>query len=155
MNDYGDSAQSPNLSQRNRIVGVTLILIGAFVAFKGHTYGLGRLSRLGSGALPFVLGALAVVFGVLIAWINPDGADTAAAIRLRPVIMVLSALLSFALLVEPAGLVVATAALVFLSGAADPEHTWRSLLRLFVFLVIFVDIVFVYLLSIPFSLFGR
>ena len=99
-----------------------LVFIGAYVTYKAFGYGLGDLSRIGAGALPFILGILIALFGLLIAIINPDGEEAAPVIKWRPAILILSALLAFALLVEPAGLLVATGALVFLSGMADPEH---------------------------------
>lgn len=153
MNTKAEDSELPNLTRRNRIAGGVLILVGVYVAYQGYGYGLGQVFRLGPGALPFGLGILAMVFGVLIAAVNPDGDETAPAIRWRPVLTILGALLSFALLVETAGLVIATAALVFISGAADPEHTWRSLLVIYVFILAFVYLVFVNFLSIPFSMF--
>jgi putative tricarboxylic transport membrane protein len=68
------------------------------------------------------------------------------------VVTVLAAVLAFALLVEPAGLIPATAALVFLSGAADPTHTLKSLGLLFVALTVFVWLVFVRAIGIPLQL---
>jgi len=154
MENQVDGAAPPNMTLRNRCVGIALLLIGAFVTIEGYRYGLGQFSRFGPGALPFGLGILTAIFGILIAIIDPNGDETAPAIKLRPALMVLGALLAFALLVETAGLVIATGALVFISGAADPDHTWRSLLAIYVFLVAFVYVVFVQLLSIPFSMFG-
>ena len=94
------------------------------------------------------------ILGALIAFLNPEGEDAAPAIRWRPTIMVLAALLSFALLVDSAGLIVATAALVALSGLADPESTWPSLIVIYVFLLAFVYVIFVRLLAIPFTMIG-
>jgi hypothetical protein len=154
MNDQIEGNASPRLAPRNRIAGAALVLIGIYVAIEGYNYGLGQVSRFGPGALPFGLGVLTVVFGALIALLNPDGEDKAQPLKLRPALLVLAALLAFALLIDTAGLVLATAALVFISGAADPEHTLRSLSATFVFLLGFVYVVFAQLLSIPFSLFG-
>lgn len=145
---------SPTLTRRNRIAGFVLLLVGTFVTIEAFGYGLGQISRLGPGALPFGLGILIAIFGLLIATVNPDGADEVPAIKWRPVAMILGALLAFALLVEPAGLVIATGALVFISGVADPEHTWRSLLAIYLVLIVFVYVVFVQLLAVPFSMFG-
>ena len=146
--------QSVTLTRRNRIAGLVLILVGLFVTLEAVGYGLGQISRLGPGALPFGLGISIAIFGVLIATVNPDGADTMPVIKWRPVSMILSALLAFALLIDTAGLLIATAALVFISGVADPDHSWRSLLTIYVSLIVFVYIVFVRLLAIPFTMFG-
>jgi len=154
MDQHVEDSARPNMTLRNRIVGAALVLIGVFVAYKGYVYGLGQISRLGPGALPFGLGLLIAPFGVLIAAVDPDGDEIAPVIKWRPIALVLSALLAFALLVDTAGLVIATAALVFVSGAADPEHNWKSLLAIFGFLIIFVYVVFVRLLAIPFTMIG-
>ena len=153
MSSQVEAQALPGLARRNRVAGAVLFLIGAYVAYEGYGYGLGQVFRLGPGALPFGLGLLSVLFGVLVAVINPDGAETAPIIRWRPVLSILGALLAFALLIDTAGLVIATAALVFISGAADPEQTWRGMLGIFVFLLGFVYIVFVQFLSIPFAMF--
>jgi putative tricarboxylic transport membrane protein len=68
------------------------------------------------------------------------------------VVTILAAVLAFGLLAEPAGLIPATAALVFLSGSADPEHTLKSLSGLFLALTVFVWLVFVQAIGIPFQL---
>jgi hypothetical protein len=154
MTTEAETASAPNLSIRNRIAGIVLVLIAGYVVLKGRGYGLGHWSQFGPGALPFGLGLLMAVLGAMIAILNPEGEDAAPPIKWRPVVMVLAALLSFALLVDTAGLLIATAALVILSGLADPESTWPSFVVIYVGLVLFVYVVFIRLLSIPFSLIG-
>ena len=148
-----DTSPAPRtLTRRNRITGAVMVAVGVFVIAEALRYGLGSVFRLGPGALPFGLGFLIVGFGALIALVNDDGDERAPPIVWRPVVTILAAILAFALLIEPIGLAGAAAALVFISGAADPDHTWRSLLGIYVFLVVTVYIVFVQLLSIPFKL---
>ncbi|MCV0424174.1 MAG: tripartite tricarboxylate transporter TctB family protein [Roseibium sp.] len=141
-----------SLRSRNRVTGLVMSAIGAFVIYEALSYNLGTAARMGPGFLPLGLGILIIVFGVLVAVVNDDGDEAAVGIVWRPVVLVLSALLAFALLIEPAGLMAATAALVFISGHADPSHTWRSLTGLFLFLLISVYLVFGIALSIPFKL---
>ena len=148
--DVRDKTQT--LQTRNRITGAVMAAIGLFVMIEAWGYGLGSVSRLGPGALPFGLGILIIVFGALIAIVNDDGHEAASKIVWRPLVAVLSALLAFALLIETAGLLVATAGLVFISGAADPDHSWRSLAAIYLILVVAVYVVFVRFLSIPFKL---
>ncbi len=137
---------------RNRLTGLVMAGVGLFVVSESLGYDLGGAARMGPGFLPMGLGILIIVFGALIAIVNEDGDVTAPKLAWRPTILVLASLLAFALLIESLGLLAATAALVFISGAADPSHTWRSLLGLFLFLVVFVYVVFGRLLSIPFKL---
>ena len=102
--------------------------------------------------MPLALGVLFVLFGLAVAIVNDDGDEAADPIVWRPSILVLAAVLAFALLIESAGLAAATAALVLISGLADPTHTWKSLLTLFVVLLGTVYVVFAILLRIPFEL---
>lgn len=154
MDSKPEDSVSPNLKARNKGVALVLVFIGAYVTYKAFGYGLGELSRLGAGALPFILGILIILVGLFIGIFSPDGEEPAPATKWRPVVLVLGALLAFALLIESAGLIVATGALVFISGMADPEHTWRSLLAIYIFLLGTVYIIFVRLLSIPFDMIG-
>jgi hypothetical protein len=140
------------LTRRNRITGGVMALIGLYVVLEASSFELGSAVRMGPGFLPLGLGILIIVFAVLIAIINDDGDQPASKIVWRPVVFVLTSILSFALLIEPVGLLAATAALVFISGAADPEHTWRSLSVLYVILIVAVYVVFVMFLSVPFKL---
>ena len=58
----------------------------------------------------------------------------------------------FGLLLEPAGLAVAVAALVIVSGLADPELRLRDSIGLALFLVVFSIGIFVSLLGLPLNL---
>ena len=145
-------AERRTLAKRNRVVGAVMAAIGVFVVAKALEYGLGSVFRLGPGALPFGLGILIIGLGALIAIVSDDGDEAAPPIVWRPVVTILAAILAFALLIESAGLAVAAAALVFISGAADPENSWRGLLVIYAFLVFSVYVIFVRLLAIPFNL---
>ena len=141
------------LALRDKIAGGILVLIGLYVIATSLEYRLGTLARMGPGMLPVGLGVLLVLFGTLIAlFVRPEAGETAPALKWRPIVLVLAAVLAFALLAEPAGLIPATAALVFLSGFADPDHTFKSLSLLFVVLTAFVWLVFVQAIGIPFKL---
>lgn len=139
--------------RRDKIAGGILLLIGIAVMAASLQYRLGTLARMGPGMLPVALGALLVLLGILVTlFVRPEPDEAATAFKWRPVVTVLAAVLAFALLVEPAGLVPATAALVFLSGAADPGHTLKSLGFLFLALTVFVWLVFVRAIGIPLQL---
>lgn len=145
-------APTRTLTTRNRITGAVIAVVGLFVVVEALGYGLGSIFRLGPGALPFALGILLILSGALVAVVNDDGDEAASRIAWRPLVAVLSALLAFALLIESAGLLAATAGLVIISGLADPDHTWRSLGAIYIFLVVAVYVIFVRLLAIPFDL---
>lgn len=138
---------------RDRIAGGILVLIGVYVVAASLEYRLGTLARMGPGMLPVALGGLLILFGILVAlFVKPEPDEVPPVFKWRPAVTVLAAVLAFALLVEPVGLIPATAALVFLSGSADPDHTLKSLSALFVALTVFVWLVFVQAIGIPFQL---
>jgi len=137
---------------RNRVTGGVLLLIGLYVIFESLTYDIGSIARMGPGYLPVVLGVLIIILGVLIAIDKSERTEATARIAWRPVVLILAAMLSFALLVESLGLMPATAALVLISGSADNDHTWRSLLALFVVLLAMVWFIFALALGVPFEL---
>lgn len=151
-NRDGSMKSATAMTTRNRIAAAVMALIGLFVIVQALGYGLGSVFRLGPGALPFGLGILLMVLGACIVLVNDDGDHAAPPLAWRPVVTVLSSLLAFALLIDSAGLLVAAAGLVGLSGLADPEHNWRSVAVIYVVLVIAVYVIFVRFLSIPFKL---
>lgn len=153
-NGLTDSKQAYDaIVLRDRIGGGVLVLIGVYVVAASLGYRLGTLARMGPGMLPMALGVLLVLFGILIVlFVRPEPDEAPPAFKWRPVVTVLAAVLAFALLAEPAGLIPATAALVFLSGSADPDHTLKSLFVLFLALTVFVWLVFVQAIGIPFQL---
>jgi hypothetical protein len=74
--------------------------------------------------------------------------------RWRPTLLILAAILAFALLIESAGLVPATISVVVLSAFASSEARWKETVALSAFLVVFCAVVFVYALKQPLALFG-
>lgn len=140
------------LKPRNRIAGAGIVLTGAYVAYEALTHDLGSAARMGPGFLPLVLGVLFILFGLAIALLRDDGDEPVTPIAWRPAALILASVLAFALLVESAGLAAATAALVLISGAADPSHNWKSLGLLFVILLGGVYLIFAVGLGIPFHL---
>ncbi len=149
-----DSKQAHNaIVLRDKIAGGVLVLIGVYVVATSLEYRLGTLARMGPGMLPMALGVLLVLCGILVAlFVKPEPGEAPPVFKWRPVVTILAAVLAFGLLAEPAGLIPATAALVFLSGSADPEHTLKSLSGLFLALTVFVWLVFVQAIGIPFQL---
>lgn len=147
-----DAQPKDNLRHRNRIAGGVLVLIGLFVVFEASGYDLGSFARMGPGFVPIALGVLVAIVGALIALVQDDGDEDAPAAPWLPAVFVSAAVLAFALLIERAGLIAATAALVYISGFADKERSWRGLTILFVVLVAAVYLIFGKVVGIPFEL---
>jgi hypothetical protein len=119
-------------------------------------YSFGRAGRMGPGYFPNVIagllllvGAIAVVRSFVIK------GDPIGSVPWKALVLVLSAVVSFGLLLPRMGLVVAMVILVLLSAAASREFRfdWRATLGL-VGLVAFCAIVFVKGLGVPLPLIG-
>jgi hypothetical protein len=70
----------------------------------------------------------------------------------RPLILISVACVVYGYLMKPAGLLVATAALVFISAYGGHEFKWREVSILYLVLIVFSVLVFVKGLTLPFPI---
>jgi hypothetical protein len=136
---------------------VMLLIAGIGGLWFGREYEVGTASRMGPGYMPMALSWGLIFFGVIIGL---------RAVRLRPVksrgpgidpivwrtnLLILAAILGFALLIRSAGLAAATFVVTALSAIASTEFRWKETIALAVFLAIACVLIFVYALrqSIP------
>ena len=89
-----------------------------------------------------ILGGTLIV-SLLTIYFRPDA---------KPIVLVTAATIAYGYLMKPLGLVVATAALVFISAAGGHEFKWKEVAILFVILIIFSVLVFVKGLTLPFPI---
>jgi hypothetical protein len=134
---------------------VTFALVGAAGLWFGRGYALGTAARMGPGYTPMVLSAGLIVFGLVVAL----RAVTRRGPAIEPVVwrtnvLVLGAIVAFLLLIESAGLALATFAATVLSSLASPESRWKETIALGLFLAALCVLVFVYALRQPMSVFG-
>jgi hypothetical protein len=132
------------------IGGCVLLLFGLWVFWHAQThYDFGQMRRMGPGAFPGALGLLVTIFGLLIlvpAWFRPGELPRPA---VRPLLAIIAGGLSFAFLIEPAGLVPATVALVVIVSLAERELRWLRTAVLAVALSAMAVLVFTKGLGIP------
>lgn len=119
------------------IAGAIMLAIGIGVTVTSVGYGLGSVRRMDTGFFPMLLGSSAILLGLAITVLHglfpaPEADDPDAALdppqppldlaerwrRLRPMLLVPLGIAVFAALLESAGLLVATFALVMISGLA-------------------------------------
>jgi len=124
-----------------------------FVAWSLAHYAMGSAVRMGPGYFPVVLGGLLVLLGagILVKSLALDGPKVAA-FHFRPLLLVALAVVAYGYLMKPGGLVVATAAAVFIGALAGNEFKWKEVLVVAAVLVIFSWLVFVKGLTLPFPL---
>jgi len=137
-------------SSRDFYSGVIFVSFGLVAFLMARGYPLGSAVRMGPGYFPTVLGILLAGLGLVIVSrsLVLEGPGVTG-FALRPLILVLAAVLAFGLLLEPAGLVVATVALVVIGCLAGAEFRWRDVAILCVILIALALGLFVYGLGLP------
>ena len=116
-------------------------------------YQMGSSVRMGPAYFPVVLGGLLAVLGLIVLFdsIVEEGPKVAK-FHFRPLIWIGLSSLAFAYLLKPLGLVLASAALVFISAYGGHEFKWKEVAIMSVILVIFSVLVFVKGLALPFPI---
>lgn len=107
---------------RDVISGALFIAIGAAGLYISHDYRIGTAFRMGPGYFPRLLCAVLVGLGVLIALRGlVRGGEMPGRLNWRPLVMVTTAIVTFALLISTAGLLPAALAIVLLGAFGGPE----------------------------------
>jgi len=104
--------------------GLLMLAIGVFVALFAQRYQFGTPARMGPGFFPQLLGWILVALGLVItvsAWFRSGEAPT---VQWKNALFAVSALLAFAVLLRPGGLVLATFSAAFVASMADNQSTW-------------------------------
>lgn len=135
---------------RDLVAGLMFAAFGVAGLWIASDYPRGTALRMGSGYMPVVLCWGLIVLGGAIA---TKGAVTASAKlagwHLRPLVLVLTAVLAFAFLIEPAGLALATFAIVLIGATSGPEFRIQEALMLALGLAAGAVGLFVYGLKLP------
>lgn len=118
-------------------------------------YQLGTLTRMGPGFFPVMSGLLVTALAIGAAIEAARASDAARPhFRLRPVVFVSLGIIAWTLLIEPAGIIPSTAALVGISSMARSPFRPLSLLVLTVGLCLAGYFVFIGL-GMPLTMLGR
>jgi hypothetical protein len=123
-------------NRRNFYAGLLFSCFGVFAFLMARDYPMGTAVRMGAGYFPSILGGLLALLGAGIAvhgvW---STSSTVKRMAFRPLLLVLGAVLAFALLLDRAGLVLATFALIFISCLGGWQFRQREALVLFFCLI--------------------
>ena len=144
-------------NQKDLGAGILYIAFGAVGWYIAREYGMGQASRMGPGYFPTVLSVMLMAFGlaaVIRSFVGKEG-ERVGAFNWKGVLYVCGATALFALLLIPAGLIVALLALSLVSAAASHyfKFDWKAVGALVV-LVVFCALVFAKGLGVPMPLLG-
>ena len=115
MNDEDSGTSLP----QDLLGGLLAVAFGLFAFVTASSYPMGSLLRMGPGFFPCTIAALIMLLGLALIG-SGFRSRTNVDIRLRSVLMIGLGIVIFALLLERAGLVPATLALVLVSSAGRP-----------------------------------
>lgn len=133
--------------------GLIFALFGLSALLLARRYPVGTASRMGPGYFPSLLGWMLAVLGLVIAaralWVR---SETNKSWALRPLLLVIGAVLGFAVLVRPLGLVLATIMLVVTSCLGSEDSRLGEVAALCILLVVIAVALFVWGLGITLNI---
>jgi len=129
---------------------------GLFFLFVARRYRMGSAMSMGPGYFPAMLGGLMAVIGgiVFIQSLVVKG-EKVPGISFRPLFLVILSLLLYGYLLQPIGMVLALALLIFGSAFAGHEFDFKEVLILSVVAILFSVLVFVKILGLPYPLWPK
>ncbi len=146
------------LRKRDFYAGGLMMLVGLVATYKGPSYQLGTLMRMGPGFMPMALGILLVLLGIIIAGsaVNtPEGEDEGILPEYpqwRGWGCILAGPVCFMIFGSIGGFIPATFSCVFVAALGDRESTLKSAFVLSLIITAFGVAVFSYLLQVPMPL---
>lgn len=131
--------------------GLAFIFISLLTLTISERYPMGTAARMGPGFFPFILGSILALLGFSVAARSLFAQEVKMdPFFLRPLVLILGAVLAFAIFVEPFGLVLAILGLVVISSLAEAKfRLWKVILLCLMLASMGVG-VFVYALGLPF-----
>lgn len=139
-------------NHKTNIAALVLIIVGVMIGWQSVQYGLGSLSRMGSGFFPLVLAILLVFFAVMTWWHdNTDcelGADLSTS---RSVILTLLGFVAIALLIERWGMALAVIIAVPLFCYADQKRSLRTVAPIVMGILVLCYTIFIWFLEMNIS----
>jgi lysylphosphatidylglycerol synthetase-like protein (DUF2156 family) len=130
--------------------GLVFVLIGAAGLYFGQDLAVGSAARMGPGYFPILLSSLIIGVGIVVGvkGLAVDGPPIER-IHIRPLAIILAAILAFGALIDWIGLALTTAILTILAAYARREVNLKETLLLAAGSALFAVGVFVYALTQP------
>jgi Tripartite tricarboxylate transporter TctB family len=131
------------------LTGLMFVGFGALGLWAGRDLTFGTAASMGSGYLPTVVCWLLILAGLCIGGIGLLRArETISVPKLRPLLVILAAIIGFAFGAEYLGFAAASIWLLAIGSIADRESKWREVLFLTAGLTAFGALVFIYALGV-------
>jgi hypothetical protein len=133
--------------------GLLLVLFGAGGVWLALNLRLGTAISMGPGYFPLMIYCCIIALGLVIALrgLKTPGESFGWPLW-RPLLVITAALLVFWLLVEPAGFVIASSALMLIAIKAQRHLNWFQAIIFTAISVLFTTLLFVIALKLPFPL---
>ena len=137
-------------NQKDFYAGLIFVFFGALAMLMARNYPMGSAARMGPGYFPTILGGIVSVLGfILLALGLLESGEAINPLVPRPLVLVLGAVLGFALFVDLLGLVLATLVLVVVSCLGGSEFRLREVAILYLVLAALAVGLFVFSLGLP------
>lgn len=134
--------------------GIMFIFMGGFFALWAQNYPMGTAVRMGPAYFPTVLGWILAALGLIVfARSFVLQGEAMRKTNWRPLTLVVGAVFVFGFLLDKAGLVVASFALMFISSLGGWDFKWKEQVINAVLMTVVNVGIFYYGLGLPFKLF--
>jgi Tripartite tricarboxylate transporter TctB family len=132
--------------------GVVFVLIGVAGLYFGRELAFGTAARMGPGYFPTLLSILILAIGIIVGirGLTAEGPPIEP-VQLRPIAMIIAAILIFGVLIDVVGLALTALLLTVFAAYARREVKLTETILLGAGLAAFTVVVFVYLLGQPLS----
>ena len=143
-------------SSKNLWAGLLFAGFGAVGLVLGRHYQLGTAFQMGPGYFPRLVGwGLVLIGGWMAVMSLIVNGERVQRFMLRPLVLVLGSVVTFALIVRPLGLFAATVLAIIMAGAGGSDFRARELVVLALGLAAGAVLVFIWGLGLPFSAWPR
>lgn len=142
-------------NEKDLWAGLMFMVFGLAFILVARNYAMGSSVRMGPAYFPTVLGGIQLLLGAIVfvrAFLSKVENGTINKLHLRPLFVILLAVVLFGVLLKPAGLVAAIFALIMVSAFGGNDFRFKEILILTVILVLGSVAVFYYGLGLPFNL---
>lgn len=141
------------LINRDFLAGLVCLVIAALVLLQAQAYDMGTLRNMGPGYLPRFLGVSLAVLGLITMAFSAKTAMAFPTLNYRALVCITVGIIAFAYLMRPAGLFVATIALVYVCGLSERRFRPVKLGILALALCLMSYLIFILSLNMPIRLF--